>query len=98
MAYYINDNGLGKDGEIWNAWGKDVFTSLLNWVTNMFGTDAANQVQQNPDSAYAQQMMQMFQLAMANQQKQDDTLKYVGIGLAAALVLYMVMDNNGKKR
>lgn len=100
MACYGNYNGLGKDGEVWNAWGNDVFDGSLQlaiaWINAKYGSSAAQQVQQNPTSDTSQQMLQMYQLAMSNE-KQDNTLKYVGIGAAALILIYMMMDNSKRR-
>lgn len=102
MAYYL-DNGLGKDGANWDAYGKDIFDGGVNlftaWITSKYGSQTAQTVESDPNSAYANQLYQLYlaQLQSQQNQNQNNALMYVGIGLAAAVVLYMLMDN-GKRR
>lgn len=104
--YYIE---LGANGENWDAYGKDIYNGGLSvlssavqaWITAKYGTTTAQQVVQNPNSDYANQLLQLYMLQMqqGNQQtsSNDKTLLYVALGLGAAALLMMMMDN-GKKR
>lgn len=104
--YYIE---LGANGENWDAYGKDIYNSGLSvlsaavqaWITAKYGSATAQQVVQNPNSDYANQLLQLYMLQMqqGNQQtsSNDKTLLYVALGLGAAALLMMMMDN-GKKR
>lgn len=105
--YYID---LGANGENWDAYGKDIYngglsvlsTAVQAWITAKYGTAAAQQVTQNPNSDYANQLLQLYMLQMQQNQNQqtssnDKTLLYVALGLGAAALLMMMMDN-GKKR
>ena len=104
--YYIE---LGANGENWDAYGKDIYNGGLSvlssavqaWITAKYGSATAQQVVQNPNSDYANQLLQLYMLQMqqGNQQttSNDKTLLYVALGLGAAALLMMMMDN-GKKR
>lgn len=104
--YYIE---LGANGENWDAYGKDLYNGGLSvlssavqaWITAKYGSATAQQVTQNPNSDYANQLLQLYMLQMqqGNQQtsSNDKTLLYVALGLGAAALLMMMMDN-GKKR
>lgn len=104
--YYIE---LGANGENWDAYGKDIYngglsvlsSAVLAWITAIYGSATAQQVVQNPNSDYANQLLQLYMLQMqqGNQQtsSNDKTLLYVALGLGAAALLMMMMDN-GKKR
>lgn len=104
--YYIE---LGANGENWDAYGKDIYNGGLSvlssavqaWITAKYGSATAQQVVQNPTSDYANQLLQLYMLQMqqGNQQtsSNDKTLLYVALGLGAAALLMMMMDN-GKKR
>ena len=104
--YYIE---LGANGENWDAYGKDIYNGGLSvlsaavqaWITAKYVSATAQQVVQNPNSDYANQLLQLYmlQLQQGNQQtsSNDKTLLYVALGLGAAALLMMMMDN-GKKR
>ncbi len=104
--YYIE---LGANGENWDAYGKDIYNGGLSvlssavqaWITAKYGSATAQQVVQNPNSDYANQLLQLYMLQMQQNNQQtssnDKTLLYVALGLGAAALLMMMMDN-GKKR
>lgn len=104
--YYIE---LGANGEKWDAYGSDLYnggitalsTAFQAWVTARYGSAATQQVTQNPNSDYTNQLLQLY---MMNQQSSsqsssnDKTLLYVAIGLGAALLLMMMNDSSNKRR
>lgn len=107
MNYYNNIyNGLGKDGEMWNTWGKDVFGGMTElfgqFLTAKYGSATTQQVMNNPTSDYSQQLYQSFLQSQQNQQattssSSDKTLLYVAIAGLGIMALMMLNNNNNRK-
>lgn len=103
--YYIE---LGANGEKWDAYGSDLYNGGINalstafqaWVSAKYGSAATQQVTQNPNSDYTNQLLQLYMMQQRSSQSSsnDKTLLYVAIGLGAALLLMMMNDNSNKRR